>query len=91
MGPAAAGYLQAMVLSRWFSVKSPGVALATSDSATRVTLSARPVSRRSIGRAQGERSSALVERLDALQAMVAPGSEHDPSWHCPALGVAGLG
>ncbi|HYO96971.1 MAG TPA: hypothetical protein VER33_20810 [Polyangiaceae bacterium] len=49
------------------------------------------MSRRSIGRAQGERSSALVERLDALQAMVAPGSEHDPSWHCPALGVAGLG
>jgi hypothetical protein len=87
----AASYLHGMVLSRWFSVKSAGIALAANDAVNRMTLSARPVTRPPTTRNHRERSSDLVERLDALQALVAPGSEHDPSWHCPALGVAGLG
>jgi hypothetical protein len=33
----------------------------------------------------------LMDRLDALQAIVAPGSEHDSSWQGPAIGVPGLG
>jgi len=35
--------------------------------------------------------SMLADRLDRLQALVAPGSEHDTSWQSSAIGDAGLG
>jgi len=40
--------------------------------------------------ALGERFWAFVDRLDAVQARLAPGSPHDASWQGPAIGEAGL-